>query len=445
MKTKTLLFSNFKFYQNSGEDNKLNTEEVYNVNQDNNCINTEISSKDVLQSFFEVSELADLYNKNETTISSFKQIIPYNFYDENINRIDIRLFALSTNNDLHELNRVTNIFEKKYTFQDTPNIILSENILYFLDINNSIIIKNSNVLQIERIPKIRSFLHSNNKTYFCCENFPNYIFETEKCNILNISNNTEQYQKYSINIEYGEVLKIIHIKNKIYAITQYAILKLDSENNNFTSIIDCKLELYKNSLKLIDDKLILYSSNGLYYFDGVDLSHIITPHLKFDKNANIISFNRNLYIFNPYLTNIILKYDINNKTITQLKIDNLLNLYIIKCFNTYNLCASVINNNICNNITLYNNEAEEYLGQKISFSPNTLGSTENKTIETIIIKSTGCFNLKIKSDITNISFKIENNTTIKNLCLNGSYFIFEISSLENFSLKSILISYEENS
>ena len=445
MKSKTILFSNFKYdYLNKNENiNTLPIEEISNLKTDNGYIESELSSKELIYELFNENEISTLKEQNREIINNTIKFIPYEFFNENTNKINSRLFCITQENKLFELNFESLNFEEKYIFSDLKNDVIYNNILYLFDSENKcIVIENNNILTIENIPYINSFISNDDNLYFSIDNIPNKIFISDCKNLKDISTNFEQYSTINIPIEYGMILKVINVKNNIFIITQYAILKIDKTKNvvqkqNFINSL-----IFKNSIIQFDDSILFYCENGLYIFDGTDIKQIFNNFLNLSKNAIFVNFNHKLYILSLDFKNIIYTYNINTNQISFIKINDIDNIYKINSYSNHCFCVCHKEENSFKTISLYSNNSNS-LTQRLKFKPIFLDSNSLKQIQSLYINSTGEFELKISSDITSQIFNISNITQFKNLTLNGNYFIFEIHSSSKFKLNSIMITFSE--
>lgn len=445
MKSKTILFSNFKYdYLNKNENiNTLPIEEISNLKTDNGYIESELSTKELIYELFNENEISILKEQNSEIINNIIKFIPYEFFNENTNKINSRLFCITQENKLFELNFESLNFEEKYIFSDLKNDVIYNNILYLFDSENKcIVIENNNILTIENIPYINSFVSNDDNLYFSIDNIPNKFFISDCKNLKDISTNFEQYSTINIPIEYGMILKVTNVKNNIFIITQYAILKIDKTKNvvqkqNFINSL-----IFKNSIIQFDDSIFFYCENGLYIFDGTDIKQIFNNFLNLSKNAIFVNFNHKLYILSLDFKNIIYTYNINTNQISFIKINNIDNIYKINSYSNHFFCVCHKEENSFKTISLYSNNSNS-LTQQLKSKPIFLDSNTLKQIQSLYINSTGEFELKISSDITSQIFSISNITQFKNLTLNGNYFIFEIYSSSKFKLNSIMITFGE--
>ena len=180
-------------------------------------------------------------------------------------------------------------------------------------------------------------------------------------------------------------------------------------------------------------------------FDGIDLSHLNLNYFNFSNSANLICFNRNLYVYDKNNAEFVYKFNLKISSFTPIKIEGLQNLFLIHTINNYSLCANIYDGFTYKNISFYENKNNP-LQQEVIFNTFTFNSTFNKIIKNIFIDSNGDFEFIISSNHnTERIYKIKNNTQLNNIDIHGSIFNFKITSSSYFKLNSILILLEEDS
>ncbi len=441
MKTLVKYISNFKFNNNASDDN-LQIEYFENINLDNGEITSELKQGDLFYDLFGEVISNQIKNINNELLNKTIEIIPYEYFDEIINNKILRLFILTNNYELYELDNESYLFKVIHQFTNKPNIIFNKSNLYYFDKNECMIVDLSNLVLIENLPQINSYVEYNNQLFFTTD-APFNIFQCEEIEFKNLSNNLNIYNNYKTNLENGEILKVILLKNKLYAITEYTILKYDSDYDKFIKQNDLKLCIYKNTIEIIDNKVLFYTTNGLYSFDGNNIELTSNSLLDINKNAKSVCFNQNYYIFSPNHVNFLYKFNLQNNYLIPLKLNNIKNFYVISSNSIYNLCICQLIENTYKNITLYNLNSNSFIKQQLAFKSSFFGSAKTKQIKNIILKSEGEFLFTIKSDISETCFYVSSPTSFRNLSLNGNIFTIEISTQNYFKLKSILIEYSE--
>lgn len=447
MKSKSIYLSNFKYKKSISQDNfnSLTIDRLVNTKTNNGCIQTLFSENDILDVIFDSNTVLNIKSLNSEILKSITKIIPYEYFDSINTSKHLRLFAISNDNKLFELNMENLLLNHCYTFLSQPKIILSNNTIYFFDSNDKcVLIEDKNLLTIENIPLIKTFAFDDTHLYFVLENHPNKLFISEKCELKNISSNISQYECILITIEDGLIENVFCLKNNIYIFTNYSILKLDLTNNHLIKQNRLNLFIYKNSTKQVDDSIYFYSTNGLYIFDGIDINQIFDNKLNLSNNADFVYFNHKLYIFDLKFKEIIFKYNFSNDSFCEIKINNLINFYKICSLSNY-FFVTCKNINDSNQISILNFDlsSKTFPYQSVVFKPTFLGSNTLKKINHIYINSEGDFQLKISSEISSTNIKISDSNSKFNVDLSGTFFNFEILSNSYFKLNSILISFSE--
>lgn len=388
--------------------------------------------------------MQNIYNFNEDILQKTIQIIPYQFINDLDNEFYSRIFLLTSEYKLYELSNETNLFDFHINFEENPTIIFSEDVLYFLKKSGEcIIFDNINSLQIENLPKLKTFTKNSKGLFFTTNDYPYFIFRSDLCEIKNLSPNLEQYEKLKVNIEDGAILKIVKQKDNVFVITKYSIFKYGEDDEQLIKLCNLKLEIFENTISSLDDEFVFFASSGLYKFDGTDCEKITNNYLNFSKNAKSFCFNQNLYIFSPNYPNFLYKFNFEDKYFYPIQIYNLVDFYIIKNNDTYSLCNSAKKQDSFVNITLTNDKNGVYPQQIIKFKPSNFKTISNKILRNIIVRGEGKFTLKIQSETSSSIFNINGETKLHNICLSGNYFEFEINASSFFKLSSIAIEFEE--
>lgn len=444
MKTLVKYISNFKFNTTTSNNDNLEIDYFENINLNNGEIQSEICKNDLLYNLVEDNNYNNIIENNSQLLTTITQFIPYEFFDEISKSIKKRIFAIDCTNKIYELNNETLLFDEIHQCSNQPNIIFDKSLLYFFDSNNKcLIIDTNSVLQIEDLPSITSYTRFNNKLFFLESSSPYAIYQGEDLELKNLSNNLNQYQKFDINLEDGEVLKILILKNKLYVFTNYCILKYDSDNDTFIKQNELNLNNFKNTIELLDECVVFYTQNGLFSFNGNNIEQISDNKFNIDKNAKSVCFCQNYYIKPTNSSEFIYKFDFNNNYFIPLKFDKIANFYTIKTHNFYLFCVCLERENLYNNYFLSITNSENYPEQSVKFKPTLFNSTKLKQLKTININSEGDFNFVIESNISANNLKINNSEKINNLCIEGNIFYFKIISQNYFKIKSILIEYTE--
>lgn len=441
MKNKNLFISNFKFSPENSKNDSLSIKDFYNTTLKNGYIKTEVAPQHFLYDLFDNETTEKILSNNQELLNTTKIVIPYEFFNDETNKYFLYLFIITSDNQLYKLNNETNNFELKYSFLNYPQILNSDNELYFFSENNCVFISKNSSLEILSLNEIKTYAKTANSLFFTFKNLPQNLYKTEQIKLKEISNNVEQYSCFSINEDEGEIYKIVNVKEKIFVFTKYSIYKFDEDDNKLIKQNSLETEVYKNTIQVIDDMVLFYTSSGLIAFDGNDTNRLTSSTLQLNKNAKSVIFNQNFYIFSLNSQDFMYKYILNEDYFTPLKLKNINEIYLIKTRSNYNIYVNKKENGIYKNITLYGGTSNQE--QMVEFNTTTFGSCCQKIIRNIYLKLNGSINLKIESDLSSIELNITNSQVLKNISLQGTYFTFKISTSSDFILESIMINYDE--
>lgn len=443
MKTQTLLISNFKYNPKNSANDILQIDKFQNVNLNNGIVSSELQFGDIFKSFLNDENYETFKENNTEIISTITKIIPYEFFNETTNTLSTRIFAIANNFSLFELDFENEKFNLIQNFSSKPKTLFYKSTLHVYEHNNCIIFNENNTTQLEDFPNIKCFTQFKKNILFVTEEKPYTIYISEANDLISLTGNFEQFDYIDIDFENGEICKIINLKNKIYIISSYSILKYDEDENSFALVNNLRLNVYPNTVEMVDDNIIFYTSNGLYKFDGNDIEMLSNNFLIIHKNAKSVCFNQKYYILASNIENFVFEFDFENNYFIPIKFYNIKDIYAISTSKLYNFCLCNYNKENYNNITLYNNSLPNFGSQKIIFKPTLFGSTKTKQIKNLFIKAEGNFKLNIKTNVTQTCVEVYDNSIFCNLAINGSIFEIDISSENYFKLYSIFIEYCE--
>lgn len=441
MKNKNIFISNFKFSPENSKNDSLSIKDFYNTTLKNGYIKTEVAPQNFLYDLFDTETAEKILLNNQELLNTTKNIIPYEFFNEETNNYNLYLYIITSDNKLYKLNNETNDFELKYTFSSYPKSLNSDNELYFFSEDNCVFISKNSSLEILNLNEIKTYAKTSNSLFFTFKNSPQNLYKTEQIKLKEISNNVEQYSCFSISEDEGEIYKIVNVKEKIFIITKYSIYKFDEDDNKLIKQNSLETEVYENTIQVIDDMVLFYSSSGLIAFDGNDTNKLTSNTLQLNKNAKSVIFNQNFYIFSSNSQDFVYKYILNEDYFSPLKLDNINEIFLFKTRSNYNIYINKKEDNIYKNITLYNGIANQK--QMVEFNTTTFGSCCQKIIRNIYLKLNGSIDMKIESDLSSLELKLTNSQVINNISLQGTYFTFKISASSDFMLESIMINYDE--
>lgn len=465
MKTKSnyYLYSNFNnlSIDNSLNKNSLTINSIYNLTCDNNMIEPTNDFSDLLSSIVGIDNYTTLNNNNESLMNNIVYCTTYTFYDKSLKLNNERVFVLNSEYQLFELNFTNLKFNHlDIKFNNLPQFINIDGNLYILNHDDiSILIHENNYpLIITTMPNIVSCVHFENYTLFCNAEDKFSVLVTQQTDMVNIETSLENYSQIELLPENGSILKLIIYKNNVYAIQQYGISKIVIKSDRFFVQSFCSIQssIFSDTIALIDDYVVLYTTSGLYLFDGNDIKQIfknICKNIdsKFSKHKAVAYNNKyflktKMYI-NLVSTAVIIQFDIENNNLNIHNIGNIIDIFLIQNMNQYKLCTSLKNQNETYSILFFNDKIVTSFEKYLKFNKLSFDEYPTKVLNEIKLQSNGKFKLYINSDIQNFCYDVNGSSFIKNIGIKGQYFEIEIKSESSFIIESILLkttSYTED-
>ena len=438
-KEKFYLFSKF-----SNDESKLANElkiiDSKNIKFDSNGVSSWSKFIDVFDYLFSNEKSLEIKDLNIDIINKTTKIIPYEYFDDENKKFNFRLFLITSNFELFELNFDSNLFENKHEFlNENINIFQCENELYFLSQNGDyLLVENSDEIVTSCMPNISKFCYSNDRLFFVTFSEPFKVYNAEKTSLKNLSIDLTKYDYFEIKYESGNIISIDYILNKIFITCSYEILRLNLEENNISLVQKLSTIILKNSVKVFNDNLIFSTKNHLYLFDGNSIKQLGQFKYSINKNnAIFILFNEKYYIFTRDNASFIVEFDLIDFRQNLISVNNVESVYDFKSLSFYNLifCLFVGDLNY-QNITLCEDGTIENETQ-ILFENLSFDSLFLKAINRLKIDAIGGYDFIIKTERESYSFSGMNSTLLENINICGTHFSFEIKSSTNFLLKSI--------
>lgn len=417
----------------------------YNIDLNFDCIESVDGFTNFFSTYFSAEEMSYLNDNFANILSSIINFYPYEFYDIISKTYKTRLFFIDSNYNLLEYTNSNFININSIKFSQQPNILLKDNKIYFYDEDFMCYIECDNNLVISSVSaSITSFVCSGEELFFIDARDKFNIYYTQKDYLENLQNNLLMFSKISVCPTYGEILKIVNIKNKIYVFQKYKISYIYTNSNNhyLIDVIKINHTIYPNTISANESYIYYSSSNGLFIFDGNETKNIHsllfnTINTSFEDSGTF--FNGYYYLKTSKIENdkkydLVLRLNENTNPIIY-KTSDITSIKTIKSNSIYALVLLKNNGEI-----LYFDNSSTISNEKyIKFNKITFNSYFLKNISSLKIFNKGKFTLIINSDLQKATYEIENNFSIDNINIPGHIFEFEIKSNNNFKIENIFV------
>ncbi len=162
------------------------------------------------------------------------------------------------------------------------------------------------------------------------------------------------------------------------------------------------------------------------------------------KNIKSTVFNEKYYLVcndieNNNGKNCILELNLLKNKVNFYEMNEIVDLYTIKCNDIYKLIVINKNNNL--EILELGNQVNNN-PKYVKFNKVLFDYASSKYLTEINIFSIGKYTLKITSDFEKKTIEVENNLSLRNLGISGNYFEFEILSEFEFCIQGIIVNID---
>lgn len=402
------------------------------------------------QKFSQNEEKISLFNQNREKLQKINNIISYEYFDDNDKILKNRYFALTYDSLLYEIDfNELKLTEIDIEFSKYPKVIKVNSMLYFYDTNGVYVFEKDNepiFIESVVVPKVYEIV--NGYLFFSGNLDYPAVFVSDDLNLLNLSNDFENYEKITLDEKYGKLLKLLSVGDKLFIFQEYKISTFDiyAANKKVESEYHLAAKILDGTIQKINDFVIFLTSCGLKTFDGNSLNSAFDEIFKsivIDGDLFAVVFNGEYYLcINKIIDNkkqpLVYKLNFDGKSFVAYGVEKLpISYFIITNSDEYSL-NFVWKENDKSIIKFISNDSDENT-KYARFCPIYFSEYENKQIDKMTIFAKGKFNLRIKSDVECHEFALENNTVLQNLSIKGDVFFIEIYSDEAFEIDAFFI------
>lgn len=379
--------------------------------------------------------------------------------------IDAELKVYSV--DLYDNNPVLN-YLRDIKFTSKPEAIRyrlnGEDVIILTSPTDNMVVWNgvNNPYQVIDAPKISSMAIHYERLFATVDGEKNAVWFSDDLDPTNWSLNLEDAGFIELIDERGALIKVVSFLDYIYIFREFGISRLsafgDQSNFSIANLYVSSGKIYDKSVCVCGDKILFLANDGLYRFDGVDTTKILTnisSNISFinEQEVNACYHNGYYYLACKYRFNnndskevseALLKIDVNTMKVVNISYGvDIKHLCVVNIDNFNGVVAITSNNedsfitNIC--------DSGKYIDRHLSFSwlspKSTVGDAyTQKTLKEINIDATGEFSLEIYHDDKTSIYNFNTNGKPINKRVNIPLYLFsfKISSInENLKLNSI--------
>ncbi len=177
--------------------------------------------------------------------------------------------------DWHEIEALNiggEVSAVNYNFRGDDVLLLSsdEDALY--------IVNDAHPLVCGSAPKFTSLTVHNERVFGSVNGSQNQVWFSDDFNPVNWSVSSDEAGYINFSDECGEVIKVVSFLNYLYIFREYGIFRLTAygEQSEFMlkKVFTDTGRIVKHSIELCGDKIVFYADEGLFAFDGYEVTRI---------------------------------------------------------------------------------------------------------------------------------------------------------------------------
>lgn len=449
------LYTNFNLdiKPNTLEKSDLTVNYAYNLMANSNRIEPTLNFTNYFEKFFSAEDYYVFASENSELINSILKVIPYEYFDTNKNEFLTRIFVLTKQYKLFELNQESKkLVFTNFEFEIMPQILLLNESLIIVSPNDLFIVvdKENIPYLVTSYPSITKWLTSYlDSSYMLFDNYKYSVFSSSQTEILSISSDSSELEEIKLKPEFGVIENIIEFDNYILVFQQYKITKLSksSSEHKLYSTSYSSSKIYGNTVQKMNDYVLFMTSSGLVMFDGNDTKEIfsnVTQNIAgTDFSATL--FNNSYYLATKYYIdgvkeNVIIRFDIASNNCVIFKFDEeIVDLCVTKNVLSYQLLTTLKHNNNYR-VCIFDDSKTNTNHKKVVFNKLTFGTNNQKVISRLIISGAGEFDFVLSSENDSYSGHANYEIVLNNFGFKGQYFELEIMSNSPFLVN--LVSFD---
>jgi len=303
-------------------------------------------------------------------------------------------------------------------------------------------IKDTTPLILGDSPQFTSIEVHNERVFGCMNGVQNQIWFSDDFNPQNWSVSETEAGFINFADECGEVLELVSFLNYLYVFREFGIFRLTAygEQNEFMlkKVFTDTGRIVKNSIEVCGDKIIFYATNGLFTFDGYEVTRI-AKQLPPIERTHLMSC---AYIDDYYYmackiegsgtkNNAVIRYGLKDKTLCILYGYSVKRLRPIKIHNgSQVLCVFESKNQGALGMMSRSGEVMGEVTAKSYISPESaLSSSSLKTVRSVTLQTDSDIMLTVKLDGKAYEYAVKGSDLLKTVPVerSGRKIGFEIS------------------
>lgn len=330
-----------------------------------------------------------------------------------------------------------NVSAVNYNYNGEDMLLLSSDryCLYF--------ITDSTAYACTNAPKFSSITVHNERVYGSVNGVNNQVWFSDDFNPSNWNVSANEAGFINFADECGEVLKVVSFLNYLYIFREFGIYRLtaygDQSEFVLKKVFTDTERIVKDSIELCGDKIVFYAGDGLYAFDGYEVSRMATeiPSVKYTQSMSCAYLGDCYYmacnIWEAQKTNnAVIRYSFKDKSVSVLYGYDVKQLRPVRVHNGSQVLCLFNGDN--NRIIGMMSKSGKVLGTptpKKYFSPESaFSSTALKTVRSVSVRTDTPITVTVKLDGKRYDYDIGGSNLLQTVPVehSGRVLGFEISS-----------------
>ena len=335
---------------------------------------------------------------------------------------------------------------KTDTWHEIPSLIINsditavnysykgEDVLLLASKNSPLLmLKDTRSLVCGNAPKFTSIAVHNERVFGSVNGIQNQVWFSDDFDPGNWSVSADEGGYINFADECGEVIKLVSFLNYLYVFREFGIFRLtaygDQSEFMLKKVFTDTGRIVKSSIELCGDKIIFYADDGLFSFDGYEVTRIAKPIMDINlKHLMSCAYLDDYYFMACNIlgegeeNNAVIRYGLRDKSLSVLYGVGVRKLRTVRVHNgTQVLC--VFNGE--NNDTLgMASKSGELLGTptaKSYFSPvSALSSPSLKTVRSVTLQTDTDIKLVVKLDRKSYSYTVKGSDLTRTIPIERS-------------------------
>ena len=286
--------------------------------------------------------------------------------------------------------------------------------------NLLLIIDDTTPYALTDTPKFTSLAVHNERIYASVNGTNNQVWFSDDFDPTNWNVSADEGGYINFSDECGEVLKVVSFLNYLYIFREYGIFRLTAygDQNEFLlkKVFTDTGRIVKNSIEVCGDKIIFYAEDGLFAFDGYEVTRIAKEMMPTNRRSRMSGAYLDGYYYlacciweDSAVNNAVVRYSLLDKSISVLYGYGVKRLKSIRVHNGSQVLCIFENGENIGKLGMVS-KSGKVMGaatQKRYISPySTLSSSSLKTVRSVSLVTSTPLTLTVKLDGKRYEYRV---------------------------------------